>query len=291
MQFNDDLTTKQQFKIPTLNVWSELYKTKLIKGNNIKFLDGTCMCEDQAFNMICFPKAKVIKTIENKLYYYRINNLSSLCHTVNQNKHKYDHSKNIENVYNDWMKNDYFNFNEAKINFLNWRENNIYWPNSKEFNTNIVKKVITNGNDNILPNGTYQTVSAIGNNKVVDIGNATKKSCGNVQLWDKNGTNAQKFEIKYNPNGWYTIKAKCSGLMLDVQGANHQIGTNIQQYSNNSTDAQKWYIIPKENGYYNIISKCNRLYMDVYGGNCKNGTNIQCWQGNNTNAQSFKFIK
>ena len=143
----------------------------------------------------------------------------------------------------------------------------------------------------LLSNGTYVISSALNENKVLDISSASKRNGANLQLWDKNYTNAQKFNVEYIGDKLYKITPKCSNKPLDVQGAEGKIGTNIWQFENNNTDAQKWYIVPCGNGLCKIISKCNNLVMDVNDAQTKNGTNIQCWESNGTSAQKFRFIK
>ena len=141
----------------------------------------------------------------------------------------------------------------------------------------------------LIKDGIYIIASALNDNKVLDIDNASNKDCTNLQLWDKNYTDAQKFNIKYVGDRCSQITAKCSNKSIDVSGAGKNIGTNVYQYTPNNTDAQKWYIIPCGNGYYTIVSKCNMLNLDVTGAKTQNGTNIHCWSSNGTNAQKFKF--
>lgn len=141
-----------------------------------------------------------------------------------------------------------------------------------------------------LKNGTYIIESALSKDKVLDIDGAKTNSGANLQLWDKNNTNAQKFYVEYDGEGYYTIKALCSGKYLDVESAKKDCGTNVWQYDWNGTNAQKWLVKEADNGYYQIISKCNGLYLDVSGANTKDGTNIHVWGFNGTNAQKFRFL-
>lgn len=142
-----------------------------------------------------------------------------------------------------------------------------------------------------IEEGVYNIVSALNSRKVIDIYRAGKTNGSNVQLYDYNGTNAQKFKITYVGQECYEIEAMCSGRVLDVVRAGKTNGTNVFQYARNNTDAQKWYIAPVGGGYYNIVSKCNNLCLDVSKGCTKNGTNIQCWANNGTKCQQFKFLR
>lgn len=142
-----------------------------------------------------------------------------------------------------------------------------------------------------IDDGEYTIESALDKNKVLDINGASKEDCANLQLWEKNGTSAQKFKISYNSEGWYTITSVCSGKNLDVESSGKSEGTNIQQYSANDSNAQKWYLIPAENDLFYIVSACNNCLVDISGANTSNGTNVHCWCINNTNAQKFRFTK
>lgn len=143
----------------------------------------------------------------------------------------------------------------------------------------------------IIANGTYTISSSLRKNKVLDIAGASNENEANLQLWNKNNTNAQKFKITYVGEGYYEIEACCSGKVLDVAGAENKCGANVWQYEKNNTDAQKWFIKSTDNGYYYIVSKCNGLYLDVSGAKTRRGTNIHVWDFNGSKAQKFKISK
>ncbi len=140
-----------------------------------------------------------------------------------------------------------------------------------------------------ISDGTYTIKSAINDKFVLDIDNASKSNGANVQIYQSNGTNAQKFKVKYLNNGYYTIESANSGKVLDVDNAGKNQGTNVQQYGANNTDAQKWIIAKNTDGTYSIVSKCNNLYLDVKDGIASSGKNIQVYGRNGTRAQKFKF--
>ena len=143
----------------------------------------------------------------------------------------------------------------------------------------------------VIENGIYTISSSLKQNKVLDIAGASDKNSANLQLWNKNNTNAQKFKLTYVGEGYYEIEACCSGKVLDVACSGHKCGTNVWQYQKNNTDAQRWLIKSAGNGYYYMMSKCNGLYLDVSGAKTRNGTNIHVWNFNGTKAQKFKILK
>ncbi len=134
----------------------------------------------------------------------------------------------------------------------------------------------------------YFIVSALDENKVLDVQNASTNDSANIQLYEFNGSGAQLFKFTYD-NGYYSITNKNSGKVVDIQGGGTKSGTNVQQYRANGTDAQKWIISDAGNGYCSIQAKCG-LFIDVSGGNTSNKTNIQVYSGNDTLSQSFKLV-
>ncbi len=135
--------------------------------------------------------------------------------------------------------------------------------------------------------GIYTISSKLDSNKRLAIKGGSKNNCANLQLLDRNGTDAQKFKVQYNPDRCYTIKAICSGKMLDVLGGSK----NVLQCTKNKRNTQKWFIVPDGEGYYCLVPKCNDLCMDVCGAKATNGANIHCWSIHAGDNQRFKLEK
>lgn len=142
----------------------------------------------------------------------------------------------------------------------------------------------------VIPNGTYTIVSSLASNKVVDISSASPSNYANVQLYQSNNTNAQKFTFTYK-DGFYTITNIGSKKALDVSGAQTYNYANVHQYQSNNTDAQKWKIIKNNDGTYTFIAKCSGKVLDVSAANTANHTNIQQYSSNGTKAQKFTLRK
>lgn len=165
---------------------------------------------------------------------------------------------------------------------------NISNCNSKYTNKNSTIHSYSAPNNCPIQNGTYEIILKLDTNKSLDIKNSSNKPKTELQVYNRNNTLAQRFNIVYDGNGYYTIQAKCSGKVLDVPGgqSNHH-NTKIWQYDKNNTDAQKWKIIKNRDNTYSFVSKCNGLYLDVTNGNTSGGTHLQCHQHNNTDSQKF----
>ena len=142
-----------------------------------------------------------------------------------------------------------------------------------------------------LPNGTYLIQMAVATSSVLDVANGSKDNGANVRIYAQNNTGAQKWNVKKNSDGTYTITNAASGKALDVKSASKNSGANVQQYSVNNTAAQKWYISYVSGGFRIQSALDSSLVLDVNGGSTKNGANVQIYTDNGTAAQRFVFRK
>ena len=141
-----------------------------------------------------------------------------------------------------------------------------------------------------LPDGTYTFGSKLNTSMKMDVSGASRSNYGNVQIWAGNGTNAQKWKVTHDSNGYATLTSVNSGKVLDVNGGVSASGTNVQQYDSNGTYAQKWIAVKNSDGSYTFQSAlAENAVLDVNGGSSANGTNVQLYTSNGTNAQ--KWVK
>ena len=145
-------------------------------------------------------------------------------------------------------------------------------------------------NRNVLPDGTYAFASKLKTGMKMDVYGAARNNGANVQLWTGNGTNAQKWKVTHDGNGYVTLTSVNSDKVLDIYGAGTANGTNVQQYASNGTYAQKWIAIKNSDGSYTFQSAlAENKVLDVYGASTANGANVQLYSANGTNAQ--KWVK
>lgn len=141
-----------------------------------------------------------------------------------------------------------------------------------------------------LPDGTYTFGSRLNTSMKMDVSGASRSNYGNVQIWAGNGTNAQKWKVMHDSNGYVTLTSVNSGKVLDVNGGVSANGTNVQQYDSNGTYAQKWIAVKNSDGSYTFQSAlAENAVLDVNGGSSANGANVQLYTSNGTNAQ--KWVK
>ncbi len=149
--------------------------------------------------------------------------------------------------------------------------------------------------------GTYTIRPYFKHELCFDIAGASTKSGANVQLWDCNGTDAQKFRVIEHGeilsfSEAKQIISKNSFKAMDVTAASTEYGANIQQWEVNGTDAQKWLISPATDsdpeapeGFYVIRNVNSYQVLDVaYGGSTDNL--IQWAEGESQDNQLWQIV-
>ena len=132
-----------------------------------------------------------------------------------------------------------------------------YVPGASSQKFNIIKDASNKDYYNINLNGELL--------RVVDVNGASKENSANVQLWDNNGTDAQKWKFISNNDseGTYRVASKCSDD-TKVCGALKTPGINVFQYAYTSNPDGKWYLeADVDDGLYLIRNKKTGLYLTV----------------------------
>ena len=146
--------------------------------------------------------------------------------------------------------------------------------------------------EQIVPDGEYEIENAGSGTAMLDISGCSQENGANAQLWNRNGSGAQRFRLTYDTRfGAYEIVCSGTGLALDVKSANFSSGANVQQFSRNGTAAQRWAIESREDGAYTIASAGNpSLALDAKWGSTSDGTNVRIFTANGTSAQGWKLV-
>jgi endo-1,4-beta-xylanase len=141
--------------------------------------------------------------------------------------------------------------------------------------------------DRVIEDGTYMLLSGINQNFALDVQGGGMQPAGTrVQLWERNNTGAQRFEIRHHSDGLYTIRNVGSGRFLDVTGRSTNACTRVVIWDNNGHACnQLWR--PIQNGeHITFVSGCSDTRaLDAYGGVARRGTDIAIWSRNTTPAQ------
>lgn len=142
-----------------------------------------------------------------------------------------------------------------------------------------------------VPDGEYTICNKGLGTAMLDISGASRSNGANAQLWEANGSGAQRFIISYDERaGAYEITCAASGLALDVDCADFSSGANVQQYARNGSAAQRWLIARRSDGAYTIASAGGPgLVLDAKWGSTSNGTNVQLYESNGSAAQGWRL--
>ncbi len=170
----------------------------------------------------------------------------------------------------------------------------LYEYNIKYITNMFNEKIVLNKNieEDEIEEGYYRIKSALDSTKVLDVKNGSMESEANVQIWSNNNTDAQKWKLEKENDGYFTIECIKSNKRLDVLNSNYTDNANVQQCGKNNADAQRWKIEHIEGCYYKVMTKGNSKYcLDVEGGSPSEGTNVQIYTWNDSNAQKFFFEK
>ncbi|MGM9962590.1 MAG: RICIN domain-containing protein [Holdemanella porci] len=145
-----------------------------------------------------------------------------------------------------------------------------------------------------MSNGTYEIVSSLNSNKVFDIKDGSKASGAHAQIYSWNGTQAQRFEIHKNQNGYYTIKNAGSNLYVGISTNWNTMGNynSLIQGVNASSKAAQFIFTRNSEGQWIISSAWDSRYVfDLNGAKLDNGNKVQIYTGNGSSAQAWKLLK
>lgn len=146
--------------------------------------------------------------------------------------------------------------------------------------------------------GTYEVRSMLDTTMAVDVRGAAKTKGANVQLYKANGSNAQKFQLTDEGDGW-SVRNIGSGMYVDVAGGSAQPGSNVQQWTDNDSRAQRWDVTQigttTVNGTECAVVRLGAfnatgLVMDVKGAMTTNSANVQIYTANASDAQAFALL-
>ena len=140
--------------------------------------------------------------------------------------------------------------------------------------------------------GAYTVLLASARSKALDVSSGSRSNGANIQIWDSNGSGAQKWYVTANSDGTYSFQNCRSKKYLDVLNAQGASGANVQQWQGNGSVAQRWRVEYTGNGGFAIRSALNpSLVLDVSGGSTANGANVQIYAANGSAAQSYTFAQ
>ncbi|NEC67830.1 glycoside hydrolase family 16 protein [Streptomyces sp. SID9727] len=144
-----------------------------------------------------------------------------------------------------------------------------YWPGDPDGSTAFPNQLVVDHvrvTTSDSQTGTGGRITGLAG-KCVDVAAANTANGTPVQLYDCNGTNAQKWTVGADGTIW------ALGKCLDVASGGTADGTKVQLWDCNGSAAQKWAV----SGARDIVNPQANKCLDVTGNNAANGTPLQIW--------------
>ena len=142
----------------------------------------------------------------------------------------------------------------------------------------------------ILPDGVYYIRLAANPQYVLDVDHSRTSDGTNIHLWAFNGSNAQKWNLRNQPNGAITLRSLCGNSgVIDLDHSRAVNGQNIQLWTFHLGKNQYWIPSRVKGGIVIRSAVNNRYVIDNYYARSVNGNNIVLHEFNGTNAQVWKF--
>ncbi|OZG57517.1 N-acetylmuramoyl-L-alanine amidase [Bifidobacterium tissieri] len=161
-----------------------------------------------------------------------------------------------------------------------------------------------------LKDGTYRIATALKSSSVLDVTGASSANGANVQVYDSNGSKAQRWTITTTStmrtrlnkmaaqhksdvaDGTVEIASTAKKSMrFDVSGGSRDDGANVQLYASNGTNAQAWKVSHDSAGYMTLTNVNSGKVLDISGASTSNGANAQQYASNGSWAQKWIAVK
>lgn len=138
---------------------------------------------------------------------------------------------------------------------------------------------------NAVEYGPFEIETKLSQDRVLDVDCGSYADGANVQIWDPQNKNQERFVVEPYSNQYYVIRNLNSKKVLTVEESG-----NVAQYSYDGGDHQLWMILERGEHYYSFVSKKNGYCLDVNDASTANGTNVKTWWDNGNNAQRFRLV-
>ena len=170
------------------------------------------------------------------------------------------------------------------------------WYKVKSYDSSGNASYATDANGEIIKVGDkVKLTSKVGDSStyVMDVNSAVFESGTNVQIYENNNTNAQRFTfLASNTSGYYNIAPySYTSLYLNISQASSSDGANIILYNGTDAENERFKLIRSNNSGYHYLRSFYGTNIDVDGGTPANYQNVQNWTPNGTDAQNWKIEK
>lgn len=135
--------------------------------------------------------------------------------------------------------------------------------------------------------GIYVIHSAIDDAYCLDITDSSTENNANIQLYQREDTNVQKFRVVQGVDGYSFIQSVYNGRWLGIKTPIED-NSNVKLYDTNTGEENLWGFEDAEDGYVFIRSKTG-YYLDVQGDRASNNANIQIYLFAGNNSQRWRL--
>lgn len=170
---------------------------------------------------------------------------------------------------------------------------NVQQWGSDAANTHNIWKLISAGD------GYYYIASALGDGGtyMLDVQGKKADNGTNIEIYNFNGADNQKFALSQNSDGSYKIRTKISNKQSAVEIINGSVesGANVQQWEINGANCQDWILEEVTNPgckmdtsvMYTFTNVNSNFVMDIADGKMENNSNVQQWESNGFDCQKW----
>lgn len=155
-----------------------------------------------------------------------------------------------------------------------------------------------------ITEGIYEIYPAIAKpgSVALDVSGSGIANGTNVIIWGRNGNNNQKWYLKQESTGKWSLRSVHSGKYLDVNGGVAAMGTNIQVWEDNDLTPQRWKLTKVRevtvNGVACVVATVGSYVtpdgstwmMDLRQGLTDWNTNVRLWEANGAIAQEWILV-
>lgn len=131
--------------------------------------------------------------------------------------------------------------------------------------------------------GLYEIYSRVDGNRLIDVSGGSKADDAKLQVWNRNGTLAQKWSVSVCDDGSVLIKGANSGKYLS------QIDDKLVNVKE-ATEGSRWIPRVSPMGGLVLVNAVSGAVIDLTGGNSSAGTALQLYANNLTAAQAWRFV-
>ena len=136
--------------------------------------------------------------------------------------------------------------------------------------------------------------TALDNNKLLEIDNASLKEGGNAQIYynqepDSSFANFQKFDVYRDSEGF--VFRNCGSSLVLFADFGHASTRNVDQreFHSRESNNQKWTMKSAGDGYFYIKSNLGDYYLEAAGNSASDGLNVQVSSFTGNDNQKWRF--